>query len=152
VNDDNKVDELQKPVGSVSVLASEEEPRDPADTAFVQAQLGIDTGDVVKHKPTGEEWIVAFVEGDRLAWLGWPEGTANLSDCTLIEKAQFQRRIYWLRQMAMSSGRRAQYAREMLASEGLPIVEPASIDDDFDDEPLPARTCAIDGEECESCQ
>lgn len=47
----------------------------------------IDTGDTVKHGPTGETWIVAYVEGERLAWVGWPQGEARLSDCTLIEKA-----------------------------------------------------------------
>jgi hypothetical protein len=42
----------------------------------------------------------------------------------------------------------------VLASEEEPQHVPVSfgIDDDFDDEPLPARTCTIDGEECESCQ
>ena len=47
----------------------------------------IDTGDTVRHDPTGEKWIVAYVRGDRLAWCGWPEGEAALSDCTLITKA-----------------------------------------------------------------
>jgi len=47
----------------------------------------IDTGDTVYHTPTGEKWIVAYVRGDRLAWCGWPEGEAALSDCTLITKA-----------------------------------------------------------------
>lgn len=47
----------------------------------------IDTGDHVAHGPTGETWIVARVEGDRLAWLGWPEGWADLADCTLVQKA-----------------------------------------------------------------
>ena len=41
-------------------------------------------GDVVRHIPSGEEWIVAWAEGDRLAWTGWPDGTAALSDCEVI--------------------------------------------------------------------
>lgn len=47
----------------------------------------IKTGDTVRHGPTGEEWSVAYVdpENDRLAWSGWPEGYAKLSDCELIE-------------------------------------------------------------------
>ena len=36
--------------------------------------MTIDTGDTVKHGPTGETWVVAYVQGDRLAWCGWPEG------------------------------------------------------------------------------
>jgi hypothetical protein len=47
----------------------------------------IDTGDEVAHGPSGENWIVAGVDGDRLWWCGWPEGTVKLSDCTLIKKA-----------------------------------------------------------------
>lgn len=47
----------------------------------------IDTGDTVLHGPTGERWVVACVQGDRLSWCGWPEGTANLADCVLVEKA-----------------------------------------------------------------
>ncbi len=47
----------------------------------------IDTGDIVLHGPTEERWVVACVQGDRLSWVGWPEGTALLSDCTLVEKA-----------------------------------------------------------------
>ena len=39
--------------------------------------LEIDTGDVVRHAPTGETWTVALVDRDRLSWCGWPEGTAD---------------------------------------------------------------------------
>ena len=47
----------------------------------------ISTGDHVHHGPTGEDWVVQYVRGDRLAWCGWPPGEAQLSDCTLIRKA-----------------------------------------------------------------
>ncbi len=43
-------------------------------------------GDVVRHIPSGEEWLVAWAEGDRLAWAGWPDGTAALSDCEVIQR------------------------------------------------------------------
>ena len=49
--------------------------------------MEIDTGDTVLHKPTGEEWLVAGVKGDRLMWCGWPEGWAKLAECELVEKA-----------------------------------------------------------------
>lgn len=52
-----------------------------------QPKQTIDTGDVVLHIPTNEEWIVACVEGDVLSWCGWPQGWANIADCTLIKKA-----------------------------------------------------------------
>jgi hypothetical protein len=80
----------------------------------------IDTGDYVRHRPTGEQWIVAYVRGDRLAWLGWPEGEAALADCELIDKAPPARREKWLRLMAESSGDgpRQRYARHILGGTG----------------------------------
>lgn len=76
----------------------------------------IDTADHVRHGPTGEEWVVAFVQGDRLAWCGWPEGLAALADCTLIRKATEAERVRLLRDMAESAGNdsRTRYARHAL--------------------------------------
>lgn len=64
----------------------------------------IDTGDSVRHAPTGETWIVAYVRGDRIAWCGWPEGEALLSDCMLLEKATPEYRLQLLRDMAAVPG------------------------------------------------
>ncbi len=43
-------------------------------------------GDTVLHRPSGEEWHVAYAdpETDNIAWAGWPNGLARLSDCELI--------------------------------------------------------------------
>lgn len=80
----------------------------------------IDTGDYVKHIPTGESWVVACVRGDRLSWSGWPEGTAALSDCVLIQKAAPGERLKRLKEMAGPGGNqddhRRRYAREVLAT------------------------------------
>ncbi len=67
----------------------------------------IDTGDTVKHGPTGETWTGACVEGNRLSWCGWPEGTAALADCTLVEKATPEARQKLLEDWAnpVSAGR-----------------------------------------------
>jgi len=46
----------------------------------------VKTGDTVKHKPTGETWTVAFVEGAELSWCGWPFGYARIADCDLISE------------------------------------------------------------------
>lgn len=46
------------------------------------------TGDHVLHKPSGETWVVAFVDGDDLAWCGWPNGLARTSDCELDSARQ----------------------------------------------------------------
>lgn len=60
----------------------------------------IDTGDTVFHKPTGETWTVACVQGERLSWCGWPEGSASLSECTLIAKATPEERHKLLEEWA----------------------------------------------------
>jgi|GEM_PF-1751282 len=73
----------------------------------------IDTGDHVHHGPSGEDWVVAYVQGDRLAWCGWPPGEAQLSDCILLRKAMPEERDKLLRQMAeiQVSDPRRSYAR-----------------------------------------
>lgn len=45
-------------------------------------------GDHVYHRPSQEKWLVAYADADRdeLAWAGWPEGIAKLSDCELIHQ------------------------------------------------------------------
>lgn len=53
----------------------------------------IDTGDYVHHAPTGERWVVAAVDGEKLYWCGYPfGGYADLADCTLTKKATDKRR------------------------------------------------------------
>ena len=76
----------------------------------------IDTGDRVNHTPTGEDWIVAYVTGDRLAWCGWPNGEATLKDCTLVHKCDPTTRDDLLHELAGVAGndRRAVYARKRL--------------------------------------
>lgn len=44
-------------------------------------------GDVVRHTPTNEKWVVACVEGNDLYWCGWLPGYAKVSDCVLVESA-----------------------------------------------------------------
>lgn len=48
----------------------------------------IRTGDAVKHGSTGETWTVAWADYERgeVAWVGWPNGYAKLSDVTLVEQ------------------------------------------------------------------
>jgi len=71
-------------------------------------------GDIVYHAPTGEEWVVAYVSGDRLAWCGWPEGEAALSDCTLVKACTDDEHLRILRDMARAGGTRARRAQEAL--------------------------------------
>jgi hypothetical protein len=78
----------------------------------------IETADTVKHRPTGEEWIVAYVEGDRLCACGWPETLAKLSDCTLTEKATESEKQKLIRELASMPGQeydsRRSWARNYL--------------------------------------
>ena len=77
----------------------------------------IDTGDHVHHAPSGEDWVVAYVRGDRLAWCGWPHGEAATADCTLLKKATPDERDKLLRDMAdCGHDMRATYARDRLAA------------------------------------
>ena len=49
----------------------------------------IKPGDHVLHKPSGETWVVAYADPARneIAWCGWPEGAAKISDCELVRVA-----------------------------------------------------------------
>jgi len=99
----------------------------PADT-HRRLEARIDTGDHVRHSPSDEEWVVAYVQGDRLAWCGWPSGLAALADCTLTRKASPAERLSLLRDMAAMNGsdHRASYARQQLAAEGIDWVHESS--------------------------
>ena len=44
-------------------------------------------GDHVLHRPSGETWLVAWCEGDDLAWCGWPNGMARRDDCEVTHLA-----------------------------------------------------------------
>lgn len=43
-------------------------------------------GDYVRHRPNGEELLVAWAEGDWLSWFGWPPGQARVDDCDVLER------------------------------------------------------------------
>jgi len=63
----------------------------------------IDTADHVHHAPTGEDWVVAYVEGDRLAWS--------------TKKATAAERRSLLDSMAeLAADHRGNYARRVLAA------------------------------------
>jgi hypothetical protein len=75
-------------------------------------------GDHVRHAPTGETWVVAYVDGEHLAWCGWPEGEAKVSDCTLIKRCSDEEHVTLLREVARSDGKRARRALESLRGIG----------------------------------
>ena len=44
-------------------------------------------GDQVFHRPTRETWLVAWCDGERLQWCGWPPGTVPAAECLIVDKA-----------------------------------------------------------------
>ena len=78
----------------------------------------IDTGDVVTHGPTGEDWVIAYVRDGRVAWCGWPEGEASLEHCTLKEQCDDSYRMKLLQDLATidSDDARRRYAKHRLAA------------------------------------
>lgn len=83
------------------------------------------TGDTVKHGPSGEEWVVAYVDRDYLAPCGWPPGEAKVADCTLVEECSEEESLALLRRLAEMRGdgrgpdRRALLAQDELRTRGL---------------------------------
>ena len=74
-------------------------------------------GDTVLHRPSGEKWSVAFVDGDELVPRGWPLSYAKLSDCELVKRCDDEAHQTVLRDMAImndQSDPRCQYARRVL--------------------------------------
>lgn len=62
-------------------------------------------GDTVKHGPTGEKWEVAWCDGEHLAWAGWPNGRANLSDCKVLYRCSDEQHVEAVRRWKDSVGR-----------------------------------------------
>lgn len=58
-------------------------------------------GDVVKHKPTGEEWILANDQtGKDVSPCGWPECWADAEHCELVKSATDEERLKMLQKWA----------------------------------------------------
>lgn len=78
------------------------------------------TGDTVLHGPTGETWVVAYANPvtGRLAWLGWPNGEAQIQDCTLVQAATDEEHQRWLWDMRRSGGRRWTVALRLYGDPG----------------------------------
>ncbi|MEW6125414.1 MAG: hypothetical protein AB1698_22640 [Pseudomonadota bacterium] len=66
-------------------------------------------GDHVFHAPSEETWVVAWAdyEANDLAWCGWPNGVARLSDCTLVKAATDEEHFATLEQVLSCSDSRA---------------------------------------------
>ncbi|MBR0687315.1 hypothetical protein JQ594_15395 [Bradyrhizobium manausense] len=76
-------------------------------------------GDIVHHEPTGEDWLVAYVDGENIAWCGWPAGEARAADCWLKTSCSDEEHLRWLREIAKSDGKRARMAMRELEKLGV---------------------------------
>jgi hypothetical protein len=56
-------------------------------------------GDTVYHRPSKETWTVAYVDGARLSWCGWPYGEAEIADCDVITRCSEAYHIKLLKQI-----------------------------------------------------
>jgi hypothetical protein len=103
------------------------------------------TGDVVFHRPSGERWTVAaaWPERNDLAWCGWPDGIARLTDCVLLKRCTDEEHWQLVERIAASAeGRRQRYAanllearaKELAAKSPLPTGLRDSIDQNFPDD------------------
>lgn len=62
-------------------------------------------GDVVKHGPTGETWVLGTdEEAGRVYPLGWPETIALASNCDLIRAAEDEERLAILTRLSQIDG------------------------------------------------
>lgn len=114
---ENTIGNVQLPTECVELHI--DDLRAAIDAAMVlHRNMMIDTGDIVKHIPTGEKWVVACVIGNKLSWVGYPEGQSNLSDCELLESADENERKKLLTEMAnsLSNDHRTIYAKNRLKS------------------------------------
>lgn len=67
--------------------------------------MKIKAGDVVYHRPTGEEWL-AVTDEERGTFFagGWPETLAYASDCDIITVATEEENLRWLKECSEGSG------------------------------------------------
>jgi len=73
-------------------------------------------GDHVFHRPTEETWVVAWCEGDDLAWCGWPNGMARTSDCELVHRASEAEHRASVRRVADVNDSRGPRVRRLYAA------------------------------------
>lgn len=73
------------------------------------------TGDTVHHKPSGEEWVVAYADYStgKLSPCGWPECEAEIMDCSLVRAAPDQESAALLDRLVASGERRGRRAKEI---------------------------------------
>jgi hypothetical protein len=80
-----------------------------------QVRSSFRAGDVVKHRPSGEEWVLSCDEerGEVLP-AGWPESVGKADDCDLVTQASDTTRMDTWRHVSCIDGYRGAIARKQL--------------------------------------
>lgn len=75
-------------------------------------------GDAVFHRPTGEEWLLAWAENSRVSACGWPETIAEAADCELVQACSDEKHVEMLRTWAVRQDNdyRSRVCRRQLAA------------------------------------
>jgi len=74
-------------------------------------------GDHVRHRPSGESWVVAYQDGEYISWCGWPAGEARAADCEVIKAATDEEHRAMLDRLADLDDKRGRMARAALYRE-----------------------------------
>ena len=61
-------------------------------------------GDHVKHFPSGEIWVVAWADDEKLCAAGWPHEIVNSSDCRCVRRTTITEHLEAVRDWVKSSG------------------------------------------------
>lgn len=88
-------------------------------------------GDSVRHKATDETWTVAYVDGERLSWVGWPAGEAKVSDCVLVNECSDEEHVALLKRIEQAQCEPYD-RRPVMARRALEQIAAAARDDNFD--------------------
>jgi hypothetical protein len=62
------------------------------------------TGDIVRHYPSGEDWVVAWADHETgyMAPCGWPTCQAKIADCSILKRATDEAYDALVDQLALS--------------------------------------------------
>lgn len=55
---------------------------------------------MIRHRPSGETWTLAWADESEVICCGWPETFAKASDCVLVKAASDEEYIAMLRQVS----------------------------------------------------
>lgn len=104
-------------------------PTDPV--AEARARPSFRSGDIVKHIRTGNIWTVAYADpaSNTIAWCGWPDGIARVTDCELIQAADDDQHRGTLRMVLKGGGHRAAAAFRIYGNPDLATLKGAHGED-----------------------